>query len=335
MDSNFDPYHRLSTSIAASALIGARNAKVTLEAGFTSIRNVGARGYADVDLRDAINAGLIEGPHMQVSGPALGITGGHCDDNLLPIDYHLQAGGVADGVEAVQHKVREVIKYGADLIKICATGGVLSKGDDPQASQYSQEELNAIVADAHRLGRKVAAHAHGAQGILWATQAGVDSIEHGSYMNDEDIAAMKAHGTYLVPTAYLVEWLQQYGKLPALYLQKMKDVSAMKNAHVKKAIAAHVKVALGTDAAVYPHGLNAHELEVYVDQFGMTPLAALQTATLNAADLMGWSDKVGALDTGKWADMIAVTGDPLQDVKLLQHVSFVMKSGVVYKNDVR
>jgi imidazolonepropionase-like amidohydrolase len=154
-------------------------------------------------------------------------------------------------------------------------------------------------------------------------------------MNDEDIAAMKAHGTYLVPTAYLVEWLQQYGKLPALYLQKMRDVSAMKNAHVKKAIAAHVKVALGTDAAVYPHGLNAHELEVYVDQFGMTPLAALQTATLNAADLMGWSDKVGALDTGKWADMIAVTGDPLQDVKLLQHVSFVMKSGVVYKNDVR
>jgi imidazolonepropionase-like amidohydrolase len=334
-DSNFDPYHRLSTSIAASALIGARNAKVTLEAGFTSVRNVGARGYADVDLRDAINAGLIEGPHMQVSGPPLGITGGHCDDNLLPIDYHLQAGGVADGVEAVQHKVREVIKYGADLIKICATGGVLSKGDDPQASQYSQEELKAIVADAHRLGRKVAAHAHGAQGILWATQAGVDSIEHGSYMDDEAIAAMKAHGTYLVPTAYLVEWLQQYGKLPPLYLQKMKEVSAMKNAHVKKAIAAHVKVALGTDAAVYPHGLNAHELEVYVDQFGMTPLAALQTATLNAADLMGWSDKVGALDSGKWAGIIAVTGDPLQDVKLLQHVSFVMKSGAVYKNEMR
>jgi imidazolonepropionase-like amidohydrolase len=333
MDTNFDPYHELSTSVAKSALIGAHNAKVTLEAGFTSVRNVGADGYADVDLRDAINADLIVGPHMQVSGPALGITGGHCDDNLLPIQYHVQGGGVADGIEAVQHKTRETIKYGADLIKICATGGVLSKGDDPQASQYTLEELKAIVADAHRLGRKVAAHAHGAQGILWATQAGVDSIEHGSYMNDEDIVAMKAHGTYFVPTAYLVDWMQKNGQLPPFYLQKMKDVSAVEKLNAKKAIAAHVKVALGTDAAVYPHGLNAHELEVYVEQFGMAPLAAIQTGTLNAADLMGWSDKVGSLEPGKWADIIAVKGDPLGDVKLLQHVSFVMKSGVVYKNE--
>lgn len=335
MDSNFDPYHELSTSVAKSALIGARNAKVTLEAGFTSVRNVGAEGYADVDLRDAIDSELIEGPHMQVSGPPLGITGGHCDENLLPIQYHVQGGGVADGVEAVQHKVRETIKYGADLIKICATGGVLSKGDDPQASQYTQEELRAIVADAHRLGRRVAAHAHGAQGILWASQAGVDSIEHGSYMNDEDIAAMKAHGTYFVPTAYLIDWIQQNGTLPPFYQQKMKDVSAVEKANAKRAIAAHVKVALGTDAAVYPHGLNAHELEVYVAQFGMTPLAAIQTGTLNAADLMGWSDKVGSLDTGKWADIIAVKGDPLQDVKLLQHVAFVMKSGHIYKNEAQ
>jgi imidazolonepropionase-like amidohydrolase len=333
MDNNFDPYHELSTSVAKSALIGAHNAKITLEAGFTSVRNVHADGYADVDLRDAINADLIEGPHMQVSGPALGITGGHCDENLLPIQYHIQGGGVADGVEAVQHKVRETIKYGADLIKICATGGVLSKGDDPQASQFTQEELKAIVADAHRLGRKVAAHAHGAQGILWATQAGVDSIEHGSYMNDEDIAAMKAHGTYFVPTAYLVDWIQKNGHLPPFYEQKMKDVSAVEKANAKKAIAAHVKVALGTDAAVYPHGLNAHELEVYVDQFGMSPLAAIQTGTVNAADLMGWSAKVGALDPGKWADIIAVKGDPLHDVKLLQHVSFVMKAGIVYKDE--
>jgi imidazolonepropionase-like amidohydrolase len=333
MDSNFDPYHELSTSIAKSALIGARNAKVTLQAGFTSVRNVGAEGYADVDLRDAINEDLIEGPHMQVSGPALGITGGHCDENLLPFQYHALGGGVADGVEAVQHKVRENIKYGADLIKICATGGVLSKGDDPQASQYTLEELKAIVADAHRLGRRVAAHAHGAQGILWATQAGVDSIEHGSYMNDEDIAAMKSHGTYFVPTAYLIDWLQVNGHLPPFYHQKMMDVSAVEKANAKKAIAAHLKIALGTDAAVYPHGLNAHELQVYVEQFGMSPLAALQTGTLNAADLMGWSDKVGALEVGKWADIIAVKGDPLRDIKLLQHVSFVMKSGVVYKQE--
>jgi imidazolonepropionase-like amidohydrolase len=334
MDTNFDPYHELSTSIAKSALIGAHNAKVTLEAGFTSVRNVGAEGYADVDLRDAIDTDLIAGPHMQVSGPALGITGGHCDDNLLPFQFHAVGGGVADGVAAVQHKVRENIKYGADLIKICATGGVLSKGDDPQASQYTLEELKAIVADAHRLGRRVAAHAHGAQGILWATQAGVDSIEHGSYMNEEDIAAMKSHGTYFVPTAYLVDWIQVNGHLPPIYYQKMLDVAAVAKSNAKKAIAAHVKIALGTDAAVYPHGLNAHELQVYVEQFGMPPLAAIQTATLNAADLMGWSDKVGALETGKWADIIAVKGDPLRDIKLLQHVSFVMKSGVVYKHEV-
>jgi imidazolonepropionase-like amidohydrolase len=331
-ETNFDPYHELSTSVAKSALVGARNAKVTLEAGFTTVRNVGADGYADVDLRDAINEGLVVGPHMQVSGPPLGITGGHCDDNLLPQSYHLQGGGVADGVEAVQHKVRETIKYGADLIKICATGGVLSKGDDPQASQYTQAELKAIVDDAHRLGRKVAAHAHGAQGILWATQAGVDSIEHGSYLDAESIAAMKKNGTYFVPTAYLIDWMQQFGKLPVIYLQKMHDVSAVEKANAKKAIAAGVKVALGTDAAVYPHGLNAHELDVYVNQFGMTPLAALQTGTVNAADLMGWSDKVGSLEPGKWADIIGVVGDPLRDVRILQNVAFVMKAGVVYKN---
>src|ERR1700756_1799207 len=319
-DNNFDPYHELSTSVAKSALIGARNAKVTLEAGFTTVRNVGAAGYADVDLRDAINEGLIEGPHMQVSGPPLGITGGHCDENLLPFAYHQTAEGVADGVEAVQHKVRETIKYGADLIKVCATGGVLSKGDDPQAAQYTLEEMKAIVADAHRLGRKVAAHAHGSQGILWATEAGVDSIEHGSYMNDEDIAAMKQHGNYFVPTAYLVDWMQENGHLPAFYAQKMKDVSIVEKANAKKAIAAGVKIALGTDAAVYPHGLNAHELDVYVNQFGMTPLAALQTATINAADLMAWSDRVGAIEPGKWADVIAVEGDPLKDIRLLEHV---------------
>ncbi|HLH33752.1 MAG TPA: amidohydrolase family protein [Alloacidobacterium sp.] len=331
-DTNFDPYHELSTSVAKRALIGARNAKVTLEAGITTVRNVGAEGYADVDLRDAINEGLIEGPHMQVSGPPLGITGGHCDDNLLPFEYHQTAGGVADGVEAVQHKVRETIKYGADVIKICATGGVLSKGDDPQASQYTLEEMKAIAADAHRLGRKVAAHAHGSQGILWATEAGIDSIEHGSYMNDEDIAAMKQHGNYFVPTAYLIDWVQEHGNLPAFYKQKMKDVSAVEKANAKKAIAAGVKVAMGTDAAVYPHGLNAHELDVYVNQFGMTPLAALQTATLNAADLMSWTSHVGSLEPGKWADIIAVNGDPLKDIRLLQDVQFVMKAGVVYKN---
>jgi imidazolonepropionase-like amidohydrolase len=330
---NFDPYWELSMTPAKEAILGVENAKVTLEAGFTTVRNVGANDFTDVALRDEINAGHIPGPHMQVSGPALGITGGHMDKNLLPYEYHVHGEGVADGIPAVQHQVRENIKYGADLIKIASTGGVLSKGDDPQASQYTREELEAIVADAHRLGRKVASHAHGAQGILWATEAGVDSIEHGSYINDECIAAMKKHGTYLVPTAYLVDWMRENGHLPAIYQQKMTDVSAAMKANHKKAIAAGVKIALGTDAAVYPHGLNAHELDVYVNQYGMSPLAGIQTGTLNAADLMGWTDRVGALEPGKWADLIAIDGDPLKDVRILQHVNFVMKSGVVYKDE--
>jgi imidazolonepropionase-like amidohydrolase len=185
---------------AKEAIAGVVNARTTLMAGFTSVRNVGAGGFVDVDLRDAINAGQVPGPHILVSGPPLGITGGHCDENLLPVHYREVGDGVADGIAAVQHKVRENIKYGSDLIKICATGGVLSKGDDLQASQYTLEEMQAIVADAHRLGRKVAAHAHGAQGILWAAEAGVDSIEHGSYIDDAAIAVMKKNGTYLVPS---------------------------------------------------------------------------------------------------------------------------------------
>ncbi|MGD0627749.1 MAG: amidohydrolase family protein [Terracidiphilus sp.] len=331
MNTDFDPYRELISTDAKEAINGVVNAKTTLLAGFTSVRNVGAYGFTDVDLRDAINAGQVPGPHMQVSGPLIGITGGHCDENLLPIKYHVVADGVADGIAEVQHKVRENIKYGADLIKICATGGVLSKGDDPQASQFTLEEMQAIVADAHRLGRKVAAHAHGAQGILWATEAGVDSIEHGSYINDEAIAEMKKRGTYLVPTLYLEDWMLEKGSLPAFYHQKMIDVSAVAKSNIKHAMQAGVKIALGTDAAVYPHGLNAHELDVYVNQLGMAPLAALQTATVNASDLMGWSAKTGTLEPGKWADIIAVDTNPLNDVRVLQDVKFVMKAGVVYK----
>lgn len=331
MNTDFDPYRELTSTDAKEAINGVVNARTTLLAGFTSVRNVGASGFTDVDLRDAINAGQIAGPHMLVSGPAMGITGGHCDDNLLPAQYHSVGEGVADGIAAVQQKVRQNIKYGADLIKICATGGVLSKGDDPQASQYSLEEMQAIVADAHRLGRKVAAHAHGAQGILWATEAGVDSIEHGSYIDDASIAEMKKRGTYLVPTLYLEDWQIEKGHLPAFYHQKMVSVSGVAKGNIKKAMQAGVKIALGTDAAVYPHGLNAHELDVYVNQMGMTALAALQAATINAADLMGWSAKTGALEAGKWADIIAVEKNPMADVRVLEDVKFVMKAGVIYK----
>ena len=327
-------YSRLAISTPRQALIGARNARVTLEAGFTTIRNVGASGYADVALRDAINAGDVPGPRMLVSGPALSITGGHCDNNLLPFEYHATNDGVADGVEAVQHKTREIIKYGADLIKICATGGVLSKGDNPQHSQYTLEEMKAIVTDAHRLGRRVAAHAHGAEGIRWASMAGVDSIEHGSYVDDAAIAEMKKNGTYLVPTLYLADWFlenaEKIGTPPDL-IAKAKDVMPAARKNVARAFAAGVKVGFGTDAAVYPHGLNAHEFAVMV-KLGLTPLQAIQAATINDADLLGWSDKIGTIEPGKWADIIAVDGDPLADVTTLERVKFVMKGGEVVKN---
>ena len=334
----FDPtfgYERLAISIPRETLTGAKNARLTLQAGFTTVRNVGADGYSDVALRDAINAGDVPGPRMLVSGPALSITGGHCDNNLLPYEYHATEGGVADGIAAVQHKVRENIKYGSDLIKVCATGGVLSRGDDPQASQYTLEEMKAIVADAHRLGRKVAAHAHGAQGILWASQAGVDSIEHGSYIDDAGIAEMKKNGTYLVPTLYLGDWMIDNAgltHLPDFLLVKAKEVIPAARKNIAHAFASGVKVAFGTDAAVYPHGLNAHEFAVMV-KLGLTPLQAIQAATINASDLLGWSGKVGSLDPGAWADIVAVDGDPLKDVTTLERVKFVMKGGEVVRNE--
>jgi imidazolonepropionase-like amidohydrolase len=327
-------YSRLAISVPREALTGARNARVTLEAGFTTIRNVGASGFSDVALRDAINAGDVPGPRMLVSGPALSITGGHCDNNLLPFESHVQSEGVADGVEAVQHKTREIIKYGADLIKICATGGVLSHGDNPQASQYTLEEMKAIVADAHRLGRKVAAHAHGAEGIRWASEAGVDSVEHGSYIDDAGIATMKKNGTYLVPTLYLEDWFSENAEkicTPAELIAKAREVFPAARKNVARAFAAGVKVGFGTDAAVYPHGLNAHEFAVMV-KLGLTPLQAIQAATINDADLLGWSDKVGTIEPGKWADIVAVDGDPLADVTTLERVKFVMKGGEVVKN---
>jgi imidazolonepropionase-like amidohydrolase len=327
-------YSRLAISTPRQALIGAKNARVTLEAGFTTVRNVGASGYADVALRDAINAGDVPGPRMLVSGPALSITGGHCDNNLLPFEYHATSDGVADGVEAVQHKTREIIKYGADVIKICATGGVLSKGDNPQHSQYTIDEMKAIVTDAHRLGRKVAAHAHGAEGIRWASMAGVDSIEHGSYIDDAAIAEMKKNGTYLVPTLYLGDWFlenaERIGTPPDL-IAKGREVMPAARKNVARAFAAGVKVGFGTDAAVYPHGMNAHEFAVMV-KLGLSPLQAIQSATINDADLLGWSDKIGTIEPGKWADIIAVDGDPLADVTALERVKFVMKGGEVVKN---
>jgi imidazolonepropionase-like amidohydrolase len=299
------------------------------------VRNVAADGYSDIALRDAINAGDVPGPRMFASGPALSITGGHWDQNYLAPHFAFTNDGVADGVPAVMKQVRENIKYGADVIKVMATGGVISEGDNPALAQYSVEEMKAIVETAHGLGRKVAAHAHGAVGIKNAVLAGADSIEHGSYINDEEIQLMKEHGTYLVPTVYLEDWvlqnMQTLGWTPNM-MEKGKTVIPIAQKNVSHAFKSGVKVALGTDAAVYPHGLNGHEFGKMVEM-GLTPLQSVQAGTVNAADLLGWTDKIGTIEAGKWADIIAVDGDPLQDVTTLEHVKFVMKGGEVVKNE--
>jgi imidazolonepropionase-like amidohydrolase len=326
-------YSSLGISVPREALFGAKNARITLEAGFTTVRNVGASGYSDVALREAIDAGDLPGPRVLASGPPLGITGGHCDENLLPFEFHKEADGVADGVQGVQRRLREVVKYGADVIKFCATGGVLSKGDDPKASQYTLEEMRALVADAHRLGRRVAAHAHGGEGVRWAVEAGVDSIEHGSYVDDAAIAAMKTKGTYLVPTLYLADWFLANAErlhVPTFITDKAKQVMPAAEKAIARAVKAGVKIAYGTDAAVYPHGLNGKQFAVYV-RIGMSPAEAIKSATWNAADLIGWSDRVGTIAAGHFADLVAVDGDPLQDVRLLERPRFVMKGGAVVK----
>jgi imidazolonepropionase-like amidohydrolase len=325
----------LHLSYPRRALIGARNARITLEAGFTTVRNLGADGYADVAVRDAINAGDVIGPRMLVSGPALSITGGHWDENYLAPQFTFSKDGVADGVAAVMKQVRENVKYGADLIKVMASGGVVSEGDNPARAQYSPEELKAIVETAHGLGRKVAAHAHASEGIKTAILAGVDSIEHGSYMMDEDVRLMKEHGTYLVPTVYLEGWvlenLHTLGWTPNT-MEKAKLVIPIAHTNLSHALKSGLKVALGTDAGVYPHGMNGHEFGKMVEM-GLTPLQAIQAGTVNAADLLGWAEKVGTIEPGKWADIVAVDGDPLRDVTALEHVKFVMKGGKVIKNE--
>ncbi len=335
-DSRFHGYRGLALSIPRQALYGAYNARLTLEAGFTTARNVGADGYADVALRDAINSGEIPGPRLLVSGPALGITGGHCDDNLLPSEYDRRAQGVADGPWAARAKVREVIKYGADLIKFCATGGVLSKGDDVGVRQYELEEMRAIVEEAHKLGRKVAAHAHGTEGIKTAILAGVDSIEHASLIDDEGIRLARERGTFLVMDIYNDTFIltkgAEMGMLPES-LEKERQIGQLQRDNFARAHRSGARIAFGTDGGVYPHGDNALQF-AYMVQYGMTPLEAIQAATMHAAELLGWPDRVGSLEPGYFADLIAVEGDPLADVRTLERVRFVMKGGKVAQNDL-
>jgi imidazolonepropionase-like amidohydrolase len=328
-------YAGLGVSVPREAVTGVKNARKTLHAGFTTVRNVGASGYTDIALRDGINAGDVEGPRMRASGPPLGITGGHCDDNLLPFEFHHKAEGVADGPWAARAKVRETVKYGADVIKICASGGVLSKGDQPGTPQYTLEEMTAIAEEAHKLGRKVAAHAHGTQSIKDAIRAGIDSIEHSSLIDDEGIALAKQHGTYLVFDIYNDDYILQEGAKAGMLpesIEKEKKIGRLQRENFRHAFQSGTKMAFGTDSGVYPHGDNAKQFGKMVE-WGMKPVDAIQTATINAAELLGWADLVGALEPGHYADLIAVTGDPTSDVRVLESVKFVMKGGSVVRND--
>jgi imidazolonepropionase-like amidohydrolase len=328
-------YAGLGISIPREAMTGVKNARLTLRAGFTTVRNVGASGYTDIALRDGIEAGDVEGPRMRVSGPALGITGGHCDNNLLPSEFHYKSEGVADGPWAARAKVREVIKYGADVIKICASGGVLSKGDQPGTPQYTLEEMQAIADEAHKLGRKVAAHAHGMQSIKDAIRAGIDSIEHSSLIDDEGIALAKQHGTVLVFDIYNDDYILQEGAKAGMLpesIEKERKIGRLQRENFRHAYQSGAKMAFGTDSGVYPHGDNARQF-AKMAEWGMKPLDAIQAATVNAADLLGWSNKIGALENGHLADLIAVSGDPTSDVRILESVKFVMKGGAVVRND--
>jgi len=334
-DPSSSGYQALGISVPREAITGAKNARRTVRAGFTTVRNVGASGYTDVALRDGINDGDIEGPRMLVSGPPLGITGGHCDNNLLPFEFHHIAEGVADGPWAARAKVRETVKYGADLIKICASGGVLSKGDQPGTPQYTLEEMQAIAEEAHKLGRKVAAHAHGTQSIKDAIRAGIDSIEHSSLIDDEGIALAKQHGTYLVFDIYNDDFILQEGAKAGMLpesIEKEKKIGRLQRENFRHAFQSGTKMAFGTDAGVYPHGDNARQFAKMVE-WGMKPIDAIQAATVHAADLLGWSAKVGSLEPGRYADVIAVSGDPLTDVRVLESVKFVMKGGAVLRSD--
>lgn len=313
---------------------GVVNAEKTLMAGFTTIRNVGAGDYMDVALRNAINDGEVPGPRMAVSGPSLGITGGHCDRNSLNSSFEERSDGVADGPWAVREKIRTNVKYGVDLTKFCATGGVFSKGTKVGMTQYTLEEMEAIVDESHTHGRKVAAHAHGNEGIKRAIIAGVDSIEHASFLDEEAVRMGMERGTFFAMDIYNTEYTLERGAengVPEENINKEREVGTRQRQSFTLAVEMGAKVVFATDSGVYPHGDNGKQFARAV-RFGMTPVQAIQSATSLTAELLGWEDQVGAIEEGLYADIIAVHGDPLDDISELEDVDFVMKGGVVYKN---
>lgn len=329
-----DFYAGLFQSPHRAVIGGVVNAEKTLMAGFTAVRDVGSSDYMDVALRNSINAGEVPGPRIAASGPALGITGGHCDDNALNHSFKSKADGVADGPWAVREMVRKNVKYGVDLIKFCATGGVFSKGTKVGMRQYTLEEMQAIVDEAHTHGKIVAAHAHGTEGIKFAIQAGVDSIEHASFLDKETITLAKEMGTTFSMDIYNTEYTLSKGAengVPEENINKERQVGTRQRESFTMAVKAGAKMVFGSDAAIYPHGDNGKQFSRMV-KFGMTPIQAIQAATINAAQLLKWQDNIGSVEKGKYADMVAVSSDPLNDIAVLESVDFVMKGGVVYKN---
>jgi len=329
----------LRRTVAEKAIRATEYARRTLMAGFTTVRNVGADDYIDVGLRNSISAGVIPGPRMLVATQALGARGGHCDTTGFPYLLFGKEPGVAEGIasgaDAFRDAVRFEVKYGADVIKVCATGGVLSLTDEVDTPQLTQAEMDAIVDEAHRLRKKTAAHAHGAEGAKVAIRAGIDSIEHGSFLDDEALRMMKERGTYFVPTLMAGEYAggrKSTRTYPPEIAAKAKAALESRSAAFRNALRTGVKIAFGTDSAVSPHGRNAEEFALLVEH-GMTPAAALRTATSAASTLLGIDRRTGTLEPGKDADVVAVPGDVLADVRATEKVAFVMRGGKVYRND--
>jgi imidazolonepropionase-like amidohydrolase len=315
------------------AVISVPNAKATLEAGFTTIRNVGSGSWDDVALKEAIERGKVEGPRIVPAGYSFGATGGHCDVTGLAPSFEAASPYNADNPEEGRKRVREIRKYGAEVIKICATGGVFSHNTEPGQQQLSLAEMKAIAEEAHMWGLKVAAHAHGASGIRDAALAGIDTIEHASLIDDSGIAAAKKMGTWLSMDIYNTDYTQAEGARNGVLednLRKDREIAEIQRVNFGKALKAGVRMVYGTDAGVYPHGQNAKQLAVMV-RYGATPLQAIQIATINSAEALGWKDKVGVIKSGAFGDLVGVTGDPTKDVTVLEHPTFVMKGGVTYK----
>jgi len=332
-DPTFGGFTGLMVTDSFWSVIAVPNAKATLEAGFTTVRNVGSNNWNDVALKQAIEFGKMEGPRIIPAGYSFGATGGHCDATGLPPSFDAHSPYNADGPDEGRKRVREIRKYGAEVIKICATGGVFSHNTEPGQQQMSLDEMTAIAQEAHMWGLKVAAHAHGASGIRDAALAGIDTIEHASLIDDEGIAAAKRMGAFLSMDIYNTDYTQAEGARNGVMednLRKDREIAEVQRQGFKRALQAGVKMVYGTDSGVYPHGDNAKQFAVMV-RYGATPLQAIQTATINAADALGWKGKVGVVQKGAWGDLVGVTGDPTKDVTVLESPVFVMKGGVAVK----